>query len=160
MLTRCAVVFVAIAPCVLAQAPPRFEEYPAVGAYNGKNAPLVLASKDDRAYRTQLRAAAGRRPNFAGHYVVTTWGCGSGCVMGAVIDANSGRVVWLPHTICCWPADVDDKFEPVAYRLNSRFMVFSGARNEKEGDEGTHYYEFKDGKFVYIRSVFKKESAR
>ena len=157
---RSAAVFVVIASGVVAQAPPRFEGYPALGAYNGKNAPLALASKNDRAYRTQLRAAAAQKPNFAGHYIVTTWGCGSGCVMGAVLDANSGRVVWLPHTICCWPVDVDDKFQPVAYRWDSRLMIFSGARNEKEGDEGTHYYEFKDGKFVYIRSVIKKESAR
>ena len=72
---------------------------------------------------------------------------------GAAIDANSGRVYWLPHTICCWPADVDEKFEAIAYRLDSRLIIFSGERNEKDGDLGTHYYEFRDGKFILVKSV-------
>jgi hypothetical protein len=47
--------------------------------------------------------------------------------MGAVIDANTGRVYWMPHTIS-WPADVDNRFHPIAYRLNSRVIVFTGIR--------------------------------
>ena len=73
--------------------------------------------------------------------------------MAALIDAKTGRVYWMPHTICCWPADIDD---PIAFRLDSTLIVFSGVRNEKEGDNGTHYYQFKEGKFVLIESVRKK----
>ena len=36
-------------------------------------------------------------------------------------------------------------------------IVFSGARNEKEGDVGTHYYEFRAGKFILIKSVLSKK---
>jgi hypothetical protein len=135
-------------------AAPRFEEYPAAGKYNGKNAAVVLAGKDDREYRTQLRDAARKQPDFAGHYVVAQWGCGGGCVMGAAIDLNTGTVAWFPGTICCW-AETDDKFEPVRYKLTSRLIVFSGERNEKDGDDGQHYYELKDGKFVHVLSVLK-----
>jgi hypothetical protein len=74
--------------------------------------------------------------------------------MGAAIDANTGAVTWFPGTICCW-AETDDKFEPVLYKLTSRLILFSGARNEKDGDDARHYYELKDGKFVHIRSVPK-----
>lgn len=73
--------------------------------------------------------------------------------MGALIDAKTGHVYWMPHTICCWPFDIDD---PIAFRLDSTLIVFSGIRNEKDGDNGTHYYQFKDGKFVLIRSVLRK----
>ena len=73
--------------------------------------------------------------------------------MGAVIDANTGRVYWMPHTTCCWPVELND---PIQYRLDSRLIIFSGARNEKDGDEGTHYYEFRDGKFLHIRSELNK----
>jgi len=60
--------------CLMAQttAPPRFSDYPAIGKYNGKNAPLVL-KKDDREFRTRLRFAARQAPNFAGHYILTAW---------------------------------------------------------------------------------------
>jgi hypothetical protein len=138
-----------------AQPTPQFASYPATGAYQGKNAPLVLTKKD-RMFRTRLREAAVEKPNFAGHYILTEWGCGAGCVMGAVIDANSGHVYWLPHTICCWSFDVDDKFEPIDYRMDSRLIIFSGERNEKEGDDGVHFYEFNDGKFVHLKSSLKK----
>jgi len=72
--------------------------------------------------------------------------------MGAVIDANSGAVLWFPHTICCWEANVD---RPIVFRLDSRLAVFMGARNEKEGDEGKHFYEFQDGTFVHVKSIMQ-----
>ncbi len=132
-------------------AAPRFSDYPAIGKYNGKNSVLVLR-KDDMAFRTRLRSAARQPPNFAGHYIVTAWGCGAECLAGAVIDANSGGVHWFPHTICCWEADID---RPILHQLDSRLIVFIGDRNEKEGDDGSHYYEFKDGKFFHVRSAMK-----
>ena len=135
---------------------PEFKNYPAIERYQGRNAPLVL-TRDDMMYRARLREAARKKPNFAGHYIVTNWGCGAECVMGAVIDANTGKVYWLPHTVCCWGFDVSDKFEPIEFRLDSRLIVFSGERNEKEGDNGKHFYEFKGNKFVHIESIMKDE---
>lgn len=133
---------------------PKFKDYPAIGRSQGRNASLTL-TRDDMMYRTRLREAAMKTPNFAGHYIATTWGCGAECVTGAVIDANTGKVYWLPHTVCCWGFDVSDKFEPIEFRLDSRLIVFSGERNEKEGDNGIHFYEFKGNKFVHIESIMK-----
>src|SRR5476651_623356 len=52
-----------------------FGDYPVAEKYRDKNAPVVL-SKKDRIYRTRLKEAAKQKPNFAGHYILTTWGCG------------------------------------------------------------------------------------
>jgi hypothetical protein len=84
-----------------AQKLPRFTDYPVSESFSGKTAPLVL-SGEARAFRTRLKEAAREKPNFAGHFIVTTWGCGTECVMGAVIDASTGRVFMLPTTLCCW----------------------------------------------------------
>ena len=35
--------------------------------------------------------------NFATHYVVVTWGCGSGCVTGAMVDTRDGSVYAMPE---------------------------------------------------------------
>ena len=35
--------------------------------------------------------------NFAAHYVVTTWGCGSGCVTGAMVDTRDGSLYLMPE---------------------------------------------------------------
>ena len=134
---------------------PRFVEYPAFGDYTGKNAVVLLRNMDDKEFRTRLQSAARQRPNFAKHYIVTAWGCGAECLARAVIDANSGDVHWFPHTICC-REETDDKFRPIDYRLDSRLIVFVGERNEKTGDDGTHFYDFRDGKFVHVKSVMKR----
>jgi hypothetical protein len=134
---------------------PQFKDFPPNGKYGGKNSP-VLITRDDREFRTRLREAAQEPPNFAGHYIFTSWGCGASCLMGAVIDANSGKVYWFPHTICCWKPSVDDNFTPIVFRLNSRLVVLTGLRDEKEGDEGAHFYEFDGKRFKFIRTIKSK----
>ena len=136
--------------------PPQFKDYPAGEIYKGPTAPLVL-TRNDLTFKTRLQwAAKNLKPNFAGHYILTSWGCGAQCVMGAVIDAKTGKVYWWNFTICCWGTDVDDKFNPIEFRTDSRLIVFTGLRNERDGDNGAHFYRFDDnGRFVYIRSVLK-----
>lgn len=133
---------------------PQFKDYPVTEAYIGKTAPVVL-THDDRMFRTRLREASKEKPNFAGRYILTAWGCGTSCLMGAVIDAKTGKVYWWGFSICCWGYEVDDNFRPIEFRLNSKLIVFSGARNEKDDDNGAHFYKFENGHFVHIRSVLK-----
>ena len=35
--------------------------------------------------------------NFASYYVIITWGCGSGCVTGAMVDIRDGIVYAMPE---------------------------------------------------------------
>jgi hypothetical protein len=130
--------------------PSLFHDYPATEPYKGHNVPVVL-TKRDAEFRTRLRSAAAQRPNFAGHYIVSSWGCGATCVMGAAIDANTGRVHWFPFTICCWTPNDTDTFRPIDYRVDSRLIIFTGARDEKDGDAAAHYYEFRNGEFTEIK---------
>jgi hypothetical protein len=131
---------------------PQFKDYPASQVYKGPNARVVL-SRADLNYKTRLREAAkNEKPNFAGHYILTSWGCGTECLQGAVIDARTGKVYWWDFTICCWGA-TDDKFNPIEFRPESKLIVFSGQRNEKEGDDGAHFYRFENGRFVHLRSI-------
>lgn len=125
-----------------------FASHPVAERYAGPNATPVLKSKQDREFRTRLREAAKQTPNFAGHYIVTTFGCGSSCVMGAAIDARSGLVTWLPFTICCWE---DARSEPVEFRPDSALMIVRGMRNEQE--RGTFYYLLQKGR---LRQIAKR----
>ncbi len=130
---------------------PRFEDYPARQTYKRKNHALIL-TRENRMFRTKLREAAGEKPNFAGHYIVAIWGCGTSCVTGAIIDAATGRVFSLPFSVCCWESTKDD-FEPVEFDLNSTLIAFNGARAEKEGDVATHFYKFENDKLIFLKSV-------
>ena len=134
---------------------PQFKDFPVSDAYIGKNAPLIL-TRADRMFRTRLKEASTEKPNFAGHYILTAWGCGTSCLMGAVIDAKTGKVYWWNFSICCW-RHIDDNFQPIEFRLNSKLIVFSGIRNEKEGDEAAHFYKFENGRFIHLRSLPKSQ---
>jgi len=132
---------------------PQFKDYSVDEVYNGRIAPPVITS-DTKLFRTRLRwAAKTQKPNFAGHFILTTWGCGAQCMMGASIDAKTGKIYWWGFTVCCWGFNTDQKFNPIEFRLNSRLIVFSGLRNEKENDNGAHFYIFKNGRFVHFRTV-------
>ena len=128
---------------------PDFADYStgSVAAGLGK---LVLRGNDIH-WRTMLRDSARRSPDFTGHYVLATWGCGAECVMGAAIDHRTGRVIWLPGTICCWPDEPGDAtVEPVSFRLDSGLLVLTGRRNEADGDEGIHLYRIDGTRFVSV----------
>jgi hypothetical protein len=135
---------------------PKFKDFPVTEAFIGRNAPVIL-DRDGRTFRTRLRwAAKNERPNFAGHYILTTWGCGTTCFMGAVINAKTGKVFWLPGSYCCWNfQETDENFEPLIYRLDSKLIVISGMINEEEGTLGTHFYKFENGEFTLVHRVKK-----
>lgn len=132
---------------------PRFKDYSVNEIYKGKNAPLNL-THDNKTFRARLKwAVDNQKPNFAGHYILTTWGCGTSCIMGAVIDAKTGKVSWWNFSICCWYGDED----MIEFRSDSKLIVFFGVRNEKDGDYGAHYYKFENGRFVHLQSVSIRE---
>ena len=64
-----------------------FARYPAQGLYKGGPVPPKLTSPTQHQFRTVLRKGAQKGPNFAGHYTVVEWGCGSNCVVFAVVDS-------------------------------------------------------------------------
>jgi hypothetical protein len=80
--------------------------------------------------------------------------------MGAAVNLRTGRVVWLPSTICYWPSDADTNFESVLFRANSILLVVSGLRNEKEGDQCAHFYRIEGDRFIFVRDIPRPWDAR
>lgn len=83
--------------------------------FTGTPAPPILATPEQRMYRTRIRNGVLKgegvvadsetkrlltkpETNFAGKYVVIIWGCGSQCVMMAVVDTATGIVYKPPLT--------------------------------------------------------------
>ena len=69
-----------------------FARYPAERTYKGKPVTPKLITPIQSRFRTVLRKGEGKGPNFAGHYTVVEWGCGSKYVSFAVVDAVNGKV--------------------------------------------------------------------
>ena len=91
---------------------PQFGDYPAPSVFSGRPADPVLITAEERRFRTVIRRGllegfgvqdgeTGRElgksgANFAGHYVIVQWGCGSPCLMAAIVDLANGPVLPPP----------------------------------------------------------------
>lgn len=53
--------------------------------------------------------------------------------MGVMIDAKTGKFIGGINSLL-WD-EVGDNFAPIECRLNSKLIVFTGARNEEEDDD-------------------------
>lgn len=152
---------------VLAQdgAAPRFVDY-TEPMFKGRAAALKLTTPLARAYRTRLREGARRAINFAGHYKLHTWSCGTGCLQTAFIDARTGAVFFpeeLNGFIACYyqPEAVENLEEALKFERGSRLIVMSGypmsERGKDDPKKGFYYYEW-DGKTLkLIKYVEKNE---
>lgn len=112
-----------------------FQSYPAK-LYQGKKAPLQLG--DWQNFRTRLkRAHDDGTINFAGNYIITTWGCGTGCLDGAMIDKRTGIVYDIPigegtpyDFGCTYESSNELENAWVVFYPNSRLFVSRNCHNE------------------------------
>jgi hypothetical protein len=86
--------------------------------------------------------------NFAGHYAVVEWGCGTGCLQMAVVDLQSGDVYDGPFTLLCMINANDDETSVVYHRDSSLFVV-KGCPNEQYC--GTYYYSWTGTQLKLLR---------
>lgn len=70
----------------------KFEDYQ-VEVYKGELAPPDFSSNPDaKRFITRITKACKEGVNFAGHYTLVTWGCGSPCQSGVVVDRKTGKI--------------------------------------------------------------------
>ena len=142
---------------------PAFRSYP-VRAENASAKRIDFRnSPGASAFQTRLRDALRGGVNFGGRYVIAAWGCGTGCVSGAVIDARSGRVHFPKEFNALAVAYSNDEYaDPLEYRKNSRMLILRGvpgtaSDSDPDGESGTYYYEWRNEKFRLIRFVKNKD---
>jgi hypothetical protein len=136
---------------------PKFKDYPVSEMFSGKPAPPKLVRPGDRLFRTRIRDGAAKGPNFAGHYSIAEWGCGSSCVSIVIVDAKNGAVYSAPFSILGYGsvlkyADVsEDNHEPLEYNLNSRLLVVRGCPEDRNC--ASYFYEWQGSTFKLIQKT-------
>ncbi|GAB0118178.1 hypothetical protein Acid7E03_22500 [Acidisoma sp. 7E03] len=105
-----------------------------------------------------MRQAYATPTNFAGHFVLATWGCGTDCEMGAALDKRDGRVIWLPGSVCCASIDFNYDVDRFGFRLDSSLLILRGRLDEREGTDAEHYYRIEGDHLVHLGD-FKLPSA-
>ena len=131
-----------------------------------KNVRVNLKShKYANTFRTNLRNAAKEGVNFAGHFILTTWGCGTNCSQTAIIDARSGRVFFpdqLQEIGIGYCESLEDA-EPLVSQADSRLLVLNGFKggdlNVKTAPCGIYYFEWTGANFKQVKFEKKKRIA-
>lgn len=140
----------------------RFEKYPAK-VYTGKKAPLKLG--DWTMFKTRLRQThADEQIGFAGNYMVATWGCGAGCLSGAMIDKRTGKVYGLPigeetpyDFGCSYEFENPLENERVLFYPSSRLFISRNCESEqiKDTNQYIENYTFLINVWDEKRKTFK-----
>ena len=147
---------------------PTFKAYPAAIRPIGTIATLNLKSNPIAPrYRTRLREEIVEGPNYAGHYRVAIWGCGTSCAMFAVVNLKTGRVITASGatTVTGVYLGADD-FLPntksdgwgFRFRRDSKLLVLVGELEEDEAREGAFYYVLKNERLIPIHSTVVKKT--
>ena len=129
-----------------AQSTVNFRDYAVPITFFGKSAPPMHNTSNSRYYRTKIREAVAAGPNFADHYTIAVWGCGTSCVMFSIVDISNGRVYDFPFSV-----SYDDE-DPcgVIFHRDSRVVRVIGRLNEV-GDSKDRRYLW-DGKNLVEKS--------
>lgn len=142
--------------------PPRFEQFPAIGRFKGQLAePDVRSHSRSRMFRTMVRDGAKQGRNFAGHYTIVNWGCGTGCVALAIVDANTGKVYHPSNlqTVDNHNIDYNELEKPdgrlIKYRLDSRLLIVIGGIHENSALRGISYFVWEKETLRRIRFVHR-----
>jgi hypothetical protein len=166
----------------------RFEDFPVTQAFKGVPARPSLVSPEERRFQTTITQGVTKGygvedgmtgkellragPNFAGHYVIVRWGCGSPCLMMAIVDSETGRVFPPPfhhgpgHSYfqLPWAFPMEP---PLAYRVDSRLLIANICESDKtvqiDGHVGyqaqrcgAHYFVMGDDGLTLIHKVLEK----
>jgi hypothetical protein len=133
----------------LAQKPknlrPDFKDFAVERIYTGAPAAPKL-NRDQRTFRTVIREGAKSKVQFAGHYTVPRWGCGSGCSTFVIADSTTGAV-YNGFNVADLPAAWIEKHgeqEQMEFRPNSRLIKINGCINERNC--GLYDYTMIEGK--------------
>ena len=140
---------------------PRFDDYLTADTVSSELVAPDLTSPGARQFQSVLTLAAQGGPNFAGHYTVAVWGCGTSCQSFAIIDVNSGAVEMGGFTLSVG----------AEYRRNSGLFITNPpeAWREAYGDDDvgavggrarTEYFHWNGEELVRLACVPLGENSR
>jgi hypothetical protein len=128
----------------------------------------LKSSPTARMYRTVLRREIAQGPNFAGHYRLAVWGCGSSCAMFAVVNLKTGRVI-VPEGFSYTSGvhfsvdhqktfpDSQSEYGLFGFRSDSELLVVLGDLDEDEKSEGAFYLVLRDEELRLIHTTRVKK---
>ena len=140
---------------------PNFTDYPVKDIYQGKPAPPLITG-EFRSFRTMIRHGSDSHVEFAGHYTVPRWGCGTECNAFVVVDSINGTV-FAGFGVNGLPPSWLEKHggnavQRMEFHPNSRLLKVNACPNEENC--GLYDYVMVEGKGLELvrKELLPKES--
>ena len=101
-------------------------------------------------FRTTIKSAYQSGVNFAGHYVIASWGCGTACQSHAIINLKNGEARFLPFSTVLG----------IEYRAESNLLIRDfGILSEEYKDDSLYnhleaeYYVMREDSLHLVNKV-------
>ncbi|PJK10126.1 hypothetical protein CO608_05395 [Lysobacteraceae bacterium NML08-0793] len=137
---------------------PKFKDYPAPPVYTGAPGELDISSEFARDYRTRFRNAMKEgEVVFAGEYVLTGWGCGTGgCYIQALVNKRTGHVI--ETTFNAYSMFSNDKEvrlgeEIESLRADSTLLVTRQVSDDPPHPHFANFYVLENGQLKRIKQL-------
>lgn len=125
---------------------PKINELKSLNSFYGE----TLAQKGKKSEQQFIQSLSKAKPNFAGHYVVTSFTCGLNCSASVAYDVKTGGFMELGGGFADCPAT---DFNPrqkasITHQANSRLLIVIGSSSSGTCMAG--YFEERDGNVSLI----------
>lgn len=120
---------------------PQFSDYPAVIWHGTPVSVDELTNSNEHTGYAPYTIDLKKNPNFAGHYMLITYSCGTDCQVGNIFDSKTGKDLGKIMS------DGPDGFD---FRLNSNLLFVSKFNKDDYGRGIKEYYLLKDGEFKLL----------
>jgi hypothetical protein len=123
---------------------PSFKDFPTPVARPARIAKAYvepsLLPESRSAFNQRVGAAAKGGPDFAGHYTIVSWHCGSACVSMVVVDCNSLKVLTEPLETVSLPMP-DREVDQLQYKPDSALLIVDAFLDRQGASAyGKRYY--------------------
>lgn len=117
-----------------------FAKFPVKDVFVGPHArPNIASSPDARRFKTTILRDYTGKADFAGHFQVVSWGCGSNCHVLALVDTKTGKITFAPSSAALG----------AEYHLDSALFIIDPTTMMEEGDSTFYQSDY----FVWDESL-------
>jgi len=142
---------------------PRYEDYPAGPIFHGKPDKVEWPAdwRNDEYFRDAIQDLIDGGVNFAGHYALREWSCGTDCHWLILLDMKTGSFLRaLPYGTLSVTYEDPPPYRDhdwLQVRPDSRLLIASGCFDiesiETSAECGTKYFELRGDRFSLVKYV-------
>lgn len=127
-----------------------FSKYPAE-IYTGKISSIdYTSSPDAKTYKTKISQSLKNGVNFAGKYIIVSFGCGGGCLYSLLVNAQTGKVSDFPIGGENYP------MLNLSYKKSSTLLLSS---HQEDGDCVRSAYKLQEANSPTLTLIKKTKSS-